>query len=154
MRGRRRLAQTLMWAVLIVVAPETIEAHLLRGLICGRRGGGFRFQGAMHALMAAVLLGLAWIDSLQRNSGLKPFHRQPRKSRGAGRRERFSIIGADRAWAAEAVKGLLEQWLYLLVAGSNDAAFKQITAIGIGDGERITALAVGSAKPAREVGAP
>ena len=51
-------------ALLAVGAAKDVEAPLLGGKLGSRRPDRALFQGAVHALMAAVLLRLAGIDEL------------------------------------------------------------------------------------------
>jgi hypothetical protein len=48
-----------MWPLLVEGGNELIEAGLLLQEVLGRRFGGFLLERQMHALMAAVLLGMA-----------------------------------------------------------------------------------------------
>ncbi len=88
--ARGNLPQRLVGALIIILIAEVVEPLLL-GLAGGGRGtGGFLFEGAVQALVAAVLLGVARLDALQADVQLQPPHRQrgqparpdPRSSRG------------------------------------------------------------------------
>jgi hypothetical protein len=55
----------------------------------------------VHALVAAVLLGMAWLDALDRDAEAEPPHRelaQPEERIGTG--ERDAVVGADGKWQA------------------------------------------------------
>ena len=52
-----------MWPYLVVVVDEVIEAVLLLQEVVGSGLGGFFLQGQVHALMSAVLLGVAGLDA-------------------------------------------------------------------------------------------
>lgn len=62
----------------------------------------------MHPLVAAVLLGLAWIDALMHYAEFGPPDRQRRQARHAGGRERHSIVRTDRIRQAMFLKGPLK----------------------------------------------
>ena len=54
---------------LVVVNPhELIEAFLLLQEVEGSRLGGFLLERQVHALVAAVLLGMTGLDALQADS--------------------------------------------------------------------------------------
>jgi hypothetical protein len=63
--GRRLLAERLVRTLLVVMAAEGVEARLL--LVCAfhRRARGLRFEGAVHPLMAAVVLGRSRADEMR-----------------------------------------------------------------------------------------
>lgn len=52
-----------MGALLVKLLAEGVELALLRRQISSRRTRRLCFQGAMHALVSAVLLGFARLDS-------------------------------------------------------------------------------------------
>src|SRR5260370_30261560 len=62
--GRDLKIQRLVGPVVVVDGAERVEAALLLSEGGRRRAGGFRVQGAMHALVAAVLLRLSPLDPL------------------------------------------------------------------------------------------
>ncbi len=53
-----------MRAFVVVAVDEVVELGLLLQEVQGRRFGGFLLQGQVHALVAAVLLGMAGLDAL------------------------------------------------------------------------------------------
>src|SRR5262249_15497340 len=63
--GRSFLAEGLVRALVVVDGAEAIEAVLLGHQVLGRRPGGLLLERAMHALVAAVLLGRAGINALE-----------------------------------------------------------------------------------------
>jgi hypothetical protein len=72
-----------MRALVIELLTETLEAPLLGLKAACRRARSLGFQRAMHPLMAAVLLGMARRDSLQRDPQLQSPHRQRRQTTDA-----------------------------------------------------------------------
>ena len=50
---------------------EAVELALL-GAKIGRRAGGFRFEGSMHAFVPAVLLGFARFDEFRQYAEANP----------------------------------------------------------------------------------
>ena len=65
-----------MTALLIELAQEAVEAILLLQAIESWRARGLLLEGEMHALMAAVLLWMAWLDALDGNAEPEPPHRE------------------------------------------------------------------------------
>src|SRR5215471_9721277 len=82
--SRRLLRESFVRTLLVVVLTEAIEATLLFGdrRCCGLRC--FGFEGAVHALVPAIVLrarrrNVAWLDA-----EFEPPYRQARKPTGAG----------------------------------------------------------------------
>src|SRR5205085_6138360 len=69
---RRPLAKRIVRALVVIMLAEPVEAGLLLAGIGGRRGRGLRLQGAMHALMAAVLLGRSRSNEARLDAELEP----------------------------------------------------------------------------------
>src|SRR5690242_18225672 len=139
--GGSLLAQRLVRTLVIVTLAEGVEAPLL---LARRRGGrmrGLRLQGAVHALVPAVLLWCARLDPLELDPELQPLDRKAREPARAGRGERRSVVGADRLWQPVAVEQPLEAVAHLVPAGRHDAAIEQEPAVGIADRQRIAARA-------------
>src|SRR5215470_10122502 len=76
---------------------ESIKLGLLLEEV-GRGGsGGLLLQGQMHALMAAILLGMARADALDGDTEAQPPDREPGELKQAVRgSERDAVVGADR----------------------------------------------------------
>ena len=53
-----------MWALLVVAVDEVVELGLLLQEVLRGGLGGFLLQGQVHALVAAVLLGVTGLDAL------------------------------------------------------------------------------------------
>ncbi len=94
-RRRRLLAKRLVGTVVVEVLAEAVEAGLLPARARGRRLGSLGLQGPMHALVPPVLLGLAGLDTLQRDAGLDPADRQARQPARARSGERCPVVRAD-----------------------------------------------------------
>jgi hypothetical protein len=58
----------MVWPFTIELVDEVIEAGLLLQGVHARRSGRLLFEGQMHALMTAILLGMAWFDALDGNA--------------------------------------------------------------------------------------
>ena len=56
----------------VELADEGIEARLLLQIVTAGRARRLLFQGKVHALMAAVLLGMTWLDALDSNAEPEP----------------------------------------------------------------------------------
>src|SRR5580700_7285854 len=56
----------------VELADEGIEAGLLLQAVATRGPRGLLLQGQMHSLMAAVLLGVAWLDALDGDTEPEP----------------------------------------------------------------------------------
>src|SRR5436309_9571109 len=67
-RGRGRLVERLMRALVIELLAKEIEASLLRGEPARRRTRRLRLQGAVHAVMPAVLRRFAGLDAVRQAS--------------------------------------------------------------------------------------
>ena len=97
-----------MWPLVIVNPYEVLEALLLLQEIEGWGLGGFLFQGQMHTLVAAVLLGVAWFDALYPDTEAQPPNRKPGQAeKGIGRSEGDTVIGTDGLWNPELFENTL-----------------------------------------------
>ena len=142
---------------LVVVNPdEGIEALLLLQKV--KRGGLGRLllERQMHALMAAVLLGMAWLDALQADAQSQPPDREPSEAeeRIAGG-ERYAIVGAYRAGQPELSECALENGKRNVGLGGFYAfAADQVAAAVVGDRQRIAVLLVAQHELALVVSTP
>src|SRR5439155_9153946 len=84
-----------MRTLLVVLAAEVVEAPLLADEI--RPGGASRLvlEGAMEALMPSVLLRVARLDQLGRDTEPDPPHREPRDPPDRLAGERRTVVAAD-----------------------------------------------------------
>jgi hypothetical protein len=61
-----------VWPFKIELVHEFVEAGLLLQAIHARRRGCLLFESQMHALMTAILLGMAWFYALDGNAEAQP----------------------------------------------------------------------------------
>src|SRR5260370_20885750 len=94
--GRRLKIQRLVRPLVVVDGAERVEAALLLSEGGRRRAGGFRVQGAMHALVAAVLLRLSPLDPLPPNGAPYPPDREPRQPPRPRRIGKRPLVPPDR----------------------------------------------------------
>lgn len=93
----------------IEFADKFIEPGLLLEGVSLWRPGGFFLEGQMHALMTAVLLGVAGFDTLNVNAEPEPPDRQRRKIvKPVGTGEGQTIIRTDRIGQPTLFKQSLE----------------------------------------------
>jgi hypothetical protein len=94
--------------LLVVLAAPGGEAPLLRRAVGGRGQRGGCLEGAMEALMAAILLGVCRLDQLGVDAEVHPPDGQLRQAgRGTGRKG-DPVIGADDVRQAELAEQPLE----------------------------------------------
>ncbi len=114
---RYRLAQGFVWALMIKLCAEVIEAALLGREAGRRRLGGFGLERLVHPFMPPVLLGFAGYDSHRRNTKLDPPHRQSAQAAGGERGERRTIIGEQYLRQAALAKEPLQFTAAAVIAG-------------------------------------
>jgi hypothetical protein len=75
---------------------EVVEPGLLLQEVASGRLGGFFLQGQMHALMAAILLGMARLDPFDANPQPEPPDRElAQVKQGVCRSEGHAVVTAD-----------------------------------------------------------
>ena len=153
--GRRDLAQRLVRPLVVVLAPERIEAALLRR---HRRAGwerGLLLEGEMKPLVAAVLLRLAHVDVLGPDAELDQPGAQLAQWPGAHRAERRSVVAAEVLGQAVGPEGPLEGALdgYERRMGQGAAAQRRPTE-SVCHRQRVTPGPVADAEVALEVHRP
>ncbi len=151
---RGPLTQGFVRALLVVVPAEGVEAGLLFVGIARRRTRGLRLQGAMHPLMAAIVLRRSRADEAQPNAKPQPPRRQSCQPAGSGTAEWRSIVAADRSRQSIASEGPLKHWTSSLDRLRRDLDFDQKTAVTVRHGQGIDPLLVQRAEPPFEVHAP
>jgi hypothetical protein len=105
--------------------------------------------------MAAVLLRLARGNPFRRNAGFDQIHRQFRQSTSATRRKRRSVIRPHVVGQPElAESGIKHRPDMVGVRAGQCLAAQKIAAMGVGNRQRFTPLAVTRQKPTLEVDAP
>src|SRR5450755_999 len=153
--GRRVLVESLMGSDVVEVLAEVLEPGLLLGRARGGWAGGLGLERAVHALVTAVLLRLAQLDSLELNPELDPMNREPGQAPGTGRAGKgVAIVASDGSRQAQLAKGPIYQGPHPFSRRRHDPAFDEETAVGIGEGQRIATLTGAGPKPAFEVYAP
>ena len=126
---------------MIELRAKAIEARLLLREVGGGRSGGLGFEGAMHSLMAAVLLGLASRDALGGNAELDPPYAEPAEAARAEGGERRTVVGADRARQAVFAKQPFQRGAAArIIRPRQDLGAEQIAAEGVADGEWIAVV--------------
>ena len=71
----RLLSKGLMRSVLVVFVHEALKSALLGAKGVLRRLGGCGFEGAMHAFMSSVFLGLSWTNAFGLDAQAQPPNR-------------------------------------------------------------------------------
>ena len=92
--GGRALPEGFVGAIEVIIVAEGRHATLLLPIGGGRRRGDVLLHGPVHALVPAVLLGMAGLDALRPNAELQEPHRQSRQAAGAGAGDRgLDLLG-------------------------------------------------------------
>jgi hypothetical protein len=154
-RGRPLLLESLVGALEVEGLPKGIERPLLSPEArLGRKGGVF-LQGAVHALVAAILLRLAGLDELRGDpEGDPPDGETGETAQGVGG-EGSSVVGADPVGEAVLAEEVLETAACQLgIDALETAALEEETRVGILDGERVAECPVAGPELAFEVGGP
>src|SRR6266700_1835178 len=110
----------------------------------------------MHALVSAVLLGMAGLDTLDSDSEPEPPHRQLGEvEQSIGRGEGHAVIGADGEWQASLLEEALEGCEGKVFAGRFERLAQEQIARGvIGNRKGIAVGFVAELKLALIIGAP
>jgi hypothetical protein len=109
----------------------------------------------MHPFMPPLLLGLARLNPFMNNTQLHPLDRQPTQTPHAGRREREAVVGANALRQTVLAHGGITDGIHMLkVQLRYSLAPNQVTAVGVGNGERITAFLISATEEAFAVHAP
>ena len=149
------VVQALMRALVIEHVAKVIESALLCAKGCRRRFCRVLLQCAMHPLMAAVLLRSACLNALMHDPELHPAERKLRKSHEPRARERRAVVGPDSSWHSVLSHSCFTDRSNLTKVYARDyLATNQITAMRVGDGERIASLAVTRHEVAFEIHTP
>src|SRR5262245_26751568 len=109
----------------------------------------------MHALMAAILLGVAGLDALDLDAEPEPPDREPAQSEESiGTCEWHAVIGANGTRQAELLECALEYGERIILLGCGQGfAGDEIAAGEVADGQRIAITPVGEHELALVVGA-
>ena len=141
--GRWLLAQGLVWPGVVEATAKGIEALLLQCEIRRRWLAAVLLEGEMHALMASVLLWVAWLDALGLDAELEPPDGETGQSAGSCGGKRLAVVGTDRLGQAVCAKDGFHGLTGMVVVGAGHClAAEEHTAVSICDGERVAATAV------------
>src|SRR4029077_5423118 len=140
----------------VELGDEGIELGLLLEAVHAWGPGGFLLERQMHALMASVLLGPAWLDALDLDAEPEPPDGQPAQiEQGIGGGERDAIVGADAGWQAALLEQAFEgRKSQVFPRGLERLAEQQIARGVIGDGEGIAVGLVAELELTLVIGAP
>src|SRR5258708_28784644 len=110
----------------------------------------------MHALVSAVLLGMAGLDTLDSDSEPETADGELAEvEEGMGRGERHAVIGADGAWQASLLEEAFEGCEGKVFAGGFERLAQEQIARGvIGDGKGIAVGLVAELKLTLVISAP
>jgi len=137
-RVRGLLTEPFVRPLFVVLAPELVEADLLGVQVAARRPRGLGLQGAVHALVPTVLLGMRGLDELGTDPEADPPHRKRRQSSEGRGGERHAVVGADDAWQAVLFEEALEDRLCEVNGGGAEPlAREQVTAVTVDDGQGV-----------------
>ena len=140
----------------IELGDEVVEAGLLLEAVHAWRTGCFFLESEVHALVASVLLRVAWLDALDGDAEAEPPDREPGEvEEGIGAGEGDAVVGADGLWQSALTKEAVEGGECEVLPGGLEGFAEQQEAGGlVGDGEGIAVAAVAEAELALEVYAP
>ena len=141
-----------MGPLVVEFADEGIEPGLLLKAVCARRPGRLGLEGAVHALVAAVLLRVAGPDAFDRDAEPQPEDRQLRQVvEAVGRGEGQAVIGADRRRQAALPKQAYESLDDRNLLGRFEGLAQEDHARGlVGHRQGVTVLAVAELELALE----
>ena len=136
--------QSFMRTLLVEDVHELVEAGLLLEEVGGGRFRGLFFQGEMHAFVAAILLRMAGLDTLNANAEAKPPDGKfAEVEQSMGRCKRDTIVAADVSRQATFLKQPLKDSEGVVFPGGRKGfAGEQKTTGVIGDCKGITVLAI------------
>jgi len=151
----RLLAEGFVGPFVIELVAEGIEAALLSPEVSFRWSGGARFERAVHAFVAAVVLRLAGLDELGEDAEADPPDREGGEAAEGVGGEGGTVVGADALRQAVLAKEALEDGSGAFDSrnGESLAAEEEATEAVL-HGEGIAVKAVAQAKLALEVGTP
>ena len=141
---------------MVVFVAEAGEAVLLatsRG--CGW-DRGLLFEGAVHAFVSSILLGVGRLDEFGKDAQSDPPDRQPGEpGEGGGGSKGGAVVGTDDAGQAVFAEEPVENGLgELRLRGVECLAAQQEATVSIDDSERIAVFSIQGLELALEVGGP
>lgn len=152
---RHRTVECPMWPFLVIETPEALEALLLCSEVGRRRTRGLGFEGAMHALVPAVLLRAPWLDAHGMDAEFDPPHGQTREPADGAAGKRRTVVGEDLARQPVFAEHRHEAGTRPKVSrGMPPPAGQQITRAPIGDRQRIAIAVITGEKFPLEVRRP
>src|SRR6266536_3284339 len=131
---------------LLKTSMNLSNPSLLLKKIAGRRLGGLFLQGQMHALMAAVLLGVARLNPLDANTEPEPPDRELAQIKQG--------VRGSEGHAALLKKPLKHSESVVFPGRRKGFTGEQKPAGVVGDGQRIAVLMIPQQKLAFVIGAP
>jgi hypothetical protein len=140
----------------VVIIDKSIEASLLLQEVVGGWFGGLIFECQVHAFMAAILLGVSWLDPFDIDAKASPPDRELTQSvEGVTAGERNAIVGAYRCRQPEVLESPFKnsEGIHFL-GGRKGVNGEQISAGVVGDGQGIAVLPIGEHELALVIGTP
>ena len=139
----------------VVLVPEDVELALLPLRAVRRRLGHRVLQRLVHPLVPAVLLWLARLDELGKDSQLDPPHRQLAQPAQRRRSERHPVVAADPAGQAVLLEDPGQHRLGRLQQRARQPlAAQQVAAVVVRHRQRVAVLPVAQPELALVVHAP
>jgi hypothetical protein len=141
---------------LLKISIKRSNLALLLQEVASGRLGGFFLQREMHALMAAILLGMARLDPYDANLEPEPPHCQlAQVKQGVCRSEGHAVVTADVDRQAALLKKPFKHSKSVVFAGGRKSLTGEEKAASvIGDGPRIAVLMIPQQELALVIGAP
>src|SRR5450432_1470597 len=134
---------------------EAIVNSLLRDGLVLRRVRGLRLERAVHPFVTPVLLGMAWLRALGRDSELDPPDAQGGQTADPRRRERHAVVAADVLGKPELSEHALEHLACRpFLRARQRVACQQVPRLEIADGQRVASRAIAKREVTLEVDAP
>ena len=145
-----------MWALHVVEVSKGFELVLLRRQAVGGRLGGLRLQLRVHALVTAVLLGVARIGVHRLDPQVHEPHRQTRQARETHRAgKRFTVVAVDLLRQPVPLEKCLKNGPCALIGGVVHPYHRQhIATVGVHHRQRVAVQPVAHSELAFEVHTP
>src|ERR1051325_1560635 len=144
-----------MGTIVVEFATPAIKLSLLCFFVSSWWPGCFGFERLVHSLVLSVLLGMRRLDELWADAKLDPPDRQAREPAKRDRRERHTVVGANGIGQSVLAEQPFERFLDRNLFGRAESfAGEYVSAVLIGDRQRIAVVAVAHEELAFEVGGP
>src|SRR6476469_9023979 len=142
-----------MRTFVVELAAPPIKLSLLRCQILSWGTGRLCFERFVHPLVLSVLFGMGRLSELRPDAHLDPPDGEARKSAQGDRGERNTVVGANGLWQSIFSKQPFECEMDRDLFGRPECfASEDVSAVLIGDGQRIAVVAIARQKLAFEVG--